>query len=72
MDALTAFGLFAVLSMLLMYALEEKSPRFTLGLAAACLLAAVYGYLQGAWPFALVEAAWAAIALRKWRARVRR
>lgn len=69
MDALSLFGLGAVSLMLLFYALEDRSHWFVLAFAGACLLAAVYGWLQGAWPFALVEAVWAFIALRRWQKR---
>jgi hypothetical protein len=71
MDALTWFGLFAVSAMLLAYALEERSHWFVLCFAIACALGSVYGFLQGAWPFGLVEAVWAAVALRRWLARRR-
>ncbi|HEY6578177.1 MAG TPA: hypothetical protein VIY09_02555 [Rhizomicrobium sp.] len=67
MNVLTAFGLFAVAAMLAMYALEERSASYTLGFAGACLLASLYGFLQGAWPIGTVEAVWALVALRKWR-----
>ena len=66
MDALTLFGLFAVTAMLVCYAFEASSPWFVLGFAAACALGSVYGFLQGAWPFGLVEAVWAVVALRRW------
>ena len=66
MDALTAFGLFAVTAMLICYALEARSHWWTLGFAGACLLGSTYGFLQGAWPFGLVEAIWAGVALRRW------
>jgi hypothetical protein len=66
MDDLTLFGLFAVSAMLLTYALEERSPWFTLAFACACALGSGYGFLQGAWPFGLVELIWAGVALRKW------
>ncbi|MBO9623147.1 MAG: hypothetical protein J7500_10590 [Sphingomonas sp.] len=66
MELLTAFGLFAVSAMLLCYALESRSSWWTLGFAAACGLGSTYGFLQGAWPFGLVEAVWALVALRKW------
>jgi len=66
MDALTLFGLFAVTAMLVCYALEDRSPWFVLGFAAACALGSVYGFLQGAWPFGLVEAIWSLVAVRKW------
>jgi len=69
MDGLTAFGLFAVTVMVACYALEDRSPWFILAFAGACVLASVYGFLQGAWPFGLVEAVWTVIALARWRAR---
>lgn len=71
MDALTAFGLFAVTMMLLCYALEERSPWFILAFAVACALGSIYGFLQGAWPFGLVEAIWAIVAVRRWLSRRR-
>jgi hypothetical protein len=67
MDRLTLFGLFAVTAMLVFYALERRSPWFILAFAAACALGSAYGFLQGAWPFGLVEAAWSVVALRRWR-----
>lgn len=66
MSALTLFGLFAVTSMLVCYALEERALWFTLAFAAACALGSVYGFLQGAWPFGLVEGVWSAVAVRRW------
>jgi hypothetical protein len=71
MDALTLFGLVAVAAMLVFYAYEERGPAFILAFAAACALASLYGFLQGAWPFGLVEAVWAVVAVRRWRARTR-
>ena len=55
MDALTAFGLFAVTAMLLCYAMEDRSSWFVLAFAGACALGSVYGFLQGAWPFGVVD-----------------
>ena len=60
MSALSIFGLAAVTAMLIFYALEDRSPWFVLAFAAACALGSIYGFLQGAWPFGLVEAVWAA------------
>ncbi len=71
MDRLTLFGLFAVTAMLLCYALEDRSPWYVLGFALACALGSIYGVLQGAWPFGLVEAIWAVVALRRWSVRRR-
>lgn len=70
MDSLTAFGLFAVTMMLITYALEDRSAWFILAFAVACVLGSVYGFLQGAWPFGVVEAIWAAVAARRWFARI--
>jgi hypothetical protein len=69
MDALTAFGLVAVSLMLIFYALEDRSPGYILAFAGACALASAYGFLQGAWPFGLVEAVWALVAVERWRRR---
>ncbi len=66
MDPLTAFGLFAVSAMLICYALEQRSTWFILAFAAACVLASAYGFLQGAWPFGLVELIWSGVAARRW------
>lgn len=66
MDALTWFGLFAVTAMLVTYALEARSIWWVLGFAGACLLGSAYGFLQGAWPFGVVEAIWSLVALRRW------
>jgi hypothetical protein len=71
MDTLTLFGLFAVTAMLVCYALEDRSHRYILGFAGACALGSAYGFLQGAWPFGLVEAVWAVVALRRWNVRRR-
>ena len=68
MDALTLFGLFAVTMMLVCYALEDRSVWFILAFAVSCALGSVYGFLQGAWPFGIVEAIWFLVALRRWRA----
>jgi len=71
MDALSIYGLFAVGSMLLFYALEARSARYVLLFAGACLASAVYGIAAGAWPFGIVESVWSVIAFLRWRRRVR-
>jgi hypothetical protein len=72
MDPLSLFGLFAVTAMLVCYALEDRSHWFILAFAMACALGSIYGFLQGAWPFGLVEAVWAGVALWRWNRRQRR
>ena len=66
MDRLTLFGLFAVLAMLISYALENRGSRFVLIFAGSCVLGSTYGFLQGAWPFGMVEGIWGFVALRNW------
>jgi hypothetical protein len=63
---LTLFGLFAVSAMLICYALESRSPWFIFGFSISCALGSTYGFLQGAWPFGLVEAVWTLVAARRW------
>jgi hypothetical protein len=66
-NLLTLFGLAAVSLMLACYTLEHRSRWFTLGFALACAMGSVYGFLQAAWPFGLVEGIWALVAMRRWR-----
>lgn len=66
MNPLTLFGLFAVSAMVVCYALENRSPWLILAFAVACVLGSIYGFLQGAWPFGLVEAVWSIVAVRRW------
>ncbi len=66
MNGLTAFGAVAVTAMLVFYGLEERSPKFVLSFAAACLASSIYGFLQGAYPFGVVELVWSGVAVRRW------
>jgi hypothetical protein len=68
---LTGFGLVAVTATLVFYALEDRSPAYILAFAGGCAASAIYGFLQGAWPFGLVEIAWTIVAMRRWIRRVR-
>jgi len=63
---LTLFGLFAITLMLVSYSFESRSSWFILLFAVSCLLGSTYGFLQGAWPFGLVEAVWSVVAVRRW------
>ena len=67
MDGLSVFGAVAVAAMLVFYALEHRSTVFILYFAGACVASSVYGFLQGAWPFGIVEAIWSIVAYRRWR-----
>jgi hypothetical protein len=68
-DGLTLFGLFAVTAMMVCYALEHRSHLFILAFAGSCALGSIYGFLEGVWPFGLVEAVWSGVALRRWMLR---
>ncbi len=64
---LTAFGACAVTFMMVMYALERRGRGFVLAFACGCALSSTYGFLAGTWPFGIVEAIWAGVALARWR-----
>ena len=70
MSPLSAFGLLAVTAMLVCYACDARSHWFTLAFAVSCALGSAYGFLQGAWPFGVVEGIWSVVALHRWRRRV--
>jgi hypothetical protein len=69
MSPLTLFGVLAVAAMLIFYALEDRAPLFVLLFAGACAASSVYGFLQGAWPFGIVEGVWTGVAIHRWRGR---
>jgi hypothetical protein len=56
--------------MLIFYALEDRNPWYVLAFAGACALGSLYGFLQGAWPFGLIETMWACVAVHRWRQRM--
>jgi hypothetical protein len=63
---LTIFGACALTFMMLMYALERRGRWFILAFAFGCALSSAYGFLAGTWPFGVVEAVWAAIAVHRY------
>jgi hypothetical protein len=63
---LTVFGVASLTFMTAMYALERRGPVFVLAFAVGCALSSAYGFASGAWPFGVVEAIWAIVALRRW------
>jgi hypothetical protein len=69
---LTLFGATAVTFMMVMYALERRHPAFVLAFACGCALSSAYGFLAGTWPFGVVEAIWAAVAVHRYREHRRR
>jgi hypothetical protein len=69
MNGLTLFGVAAVTIMMLSYALEQRSVHWVLVFGLACAAASTYGWLAETWPFGVVGAVWAVIALRRWYTR---
>jgi hypothetical protein len=67
---LTIFGASAVSFMVLMYALERRHAWFVLAFAVGCTASSVYGFLAGTWPFGVVEAIWALVALNRFTNRI--
>ena len=52
--------------MLVCYAFENRSRWFILGFAGACIWDRPTAFLQGAWPFGVVESVWSVVAIRRW------
>jgi hypothetical protein len=69
MDYLLVFGSLAVGLMLLTYSLEGRSAWYTLVFAVACGLSSAYGWAVAAYPFGVIEAIWAVIALHRFQMR---
>ena len=67
MTCLDSFGLLAVSLMLLFYAPEKRHALYVLAFAGACALGSLYGFLQVAWPFGVIEAIWALVTVSRWR-----
>ena len=72
LSLLSWFGLIAAALMLIGYALEHISHWFVLFFAASCLLAALYAFLQGAWPLGILLVLWALVAYWRWHRRRRK
>jgi hypothetical protein len=51
------------------YALERRHRGFVLAFACGCALSSAYGFAIGSIPFGVVEAVWAAVALRRFATR---
>lgn len=65
-SALNIYGAAILAVMMIFYAVEEKSSRYTLLFGGACVGTSIYGFLAGTWPFGVIEAIWAVIAFRKY------
>jgi hypothetical protein len=54
-----------VAATLVTYTLGLRHPDFILAFAGAFAMGSAYGFLQGAWPFGVVEAICALVAVRR-------
>jgi len=63
--AITIYGVVVLVFMMVMYALERRGRIFILAFGIGCLLSSSYGFVSGAWPFGVVEAIWAVIAIAR-------
>ncbi len=64
-------GIVAIAIMVISYALEKRNAFFVVTFVLGCVLAAVYAYLIGSYPFMFAESIWAVIAFARWRTVVR-
>lgn len=69
LDSLAIYGFLSLVMIVFFYSQERHARICSLGCAAACLMAASYGFVQGAWPLGVAEGLWAIAAFRRWRAR---
>jgi hypothetical protein len=61
----TLYGVVALTFMMSMYALERRGRVYVSLFVVGCLASSIYGFISGAWPFGVVEAVWAVVALRR-------
>ena len=62
---LEIFGAVAAAAMVTCYALEGRGGHYTVAFSASCAAASVYAFAIGSWPFCVLEAVWAMVALRR-------
>lgn len=62
---LTLAGALALALTVVAYGLERRHRAFVLLFACGCVLSSAYGFVAGVWPFGMVEAVWALVALNR-------
>jgi len=65
-------ALFALVVMVVLYAVENRWPPAPLGFFLAAIVAAASEFALGRWPFAIAALGFAVVALQRWHARRRR
>jgi len=66
MSGVSTLGLIALVAMVVLYALEDRSPVFLLLFALASIAAALGDLMNGSWLFGVVALCFAPIALWRW------
>src|SRR5207302_3068375 len=66
LDVVMLFGFLAAFITLVCWLRRRRSRSVYLALAACLAASAAYGFLQGAWPLGILEAAWSAAAVHRW------
>ena len=67
LDGLTLFGLLSLSAMLVFYAPRASQSLVRARACRGMCRGLLYGFLQGAWPFGVLELIWAAIAFKRWQ-----
>jgi membrane protein implicated in regulation of membrane protease activity len=71
MSGSSTVALFALIAMVILYAIEDSAPLATLGFAVACIVAGLSDFVLGNWPFGVVASAFALAAVWRWKSRRR-
>lgn len=66
MDALTALAAVSVTAIVVTRFNERRSHWYTLAFAFACVLAAAYAFLSGAWLFGILATLLYLLGMRRW------
>lgn len=65
----SSLALFALVAMVILYAVEDRSPFAPLGFAVAAAIAALSDFVLHRWSFGAVALGFAVVALRRWHLR---
>jgi len=66
MNWLAVFAFLAATGILVWCTFCSRSPFVALAVVALCVLASIHRFMHGAWLLGVMEAVWAAIAVRRW------
>ena len=72
MSGFSYVALFALVAMVILYALEHRWPFAVLGFSIAAAIAAASEFVLGRWPLGIAALGFAAVASRRWYLRQRR